>query len=149
MKRIIKYGIYSGIAMWISLFIGGALFAGIIYGPDMAPEGKFDESQMNVYYFIWTKLVIGIFFGILFAAVCEALSFPNKITGVLKGLKYSFVFWLIISLWNLSHPVVYESINYTDQIFWLLYTLGGFLGLGSTLGFLYKREQKNLTGVTN
>ena len=52
MKRIIKFGIYSGIAMWISLFIGGAILARIFYGPDMAPEGKFDESQMNAFYFI-------------------------------------------------------------------------------------------------
>lgn len=140
MKRTIKFGIYSGIVMWISLFIGGVILARIIYGPDMAPEGKFDESQMNAFYFIWTKLVIGIFFGILFTAVCDALSFSKRILGPLKGLKYSFVFWLIMSLWNLSHPLVYGPIDYTDQIFWLLYTLAGFLGLGSTLGFLYKKS---------
>lgn len=140
MKRTIKFGIYSGIVMWISLFIGGVILARIFYGPDMAPEGKFDESQMNAFYFIWTKLVIGIFFGILFTAVCEVLSFSKKIIGPLKGLKYAFVFWLIISLWNLSHPLVYGPIDYTDQIFWLLYTLAGFLGLGSTLGFLYKKR---------
>jgi hypothetical protein len=126
--------------MWISLFIGGVILARIFYGPDMAPKGKFDESQMNAFYFIWTKLVIGIFFGILFTAVCDALSFSKRILGPLKGLKYSFVFWLIMSLWNLSHPLVYGPINYTDQIFWLLYTLAGFLGLGSTLGFLYKKS---------
>ncbi len=120
MKRTIIFGIYSGMGMWISLFIGGAILAKILYGPDMAPEGKFDKSQMNAFYFIWTKLVIGIFFGILFSAVCESLSFSKKMIGLLKGLKYSFVFWLIISFWNLSHPVVYETVNWTDQIFWLL-----------------------------
>ena len=71
MKRTIKFGIYSGIAMWISLFIAGALLARITYGPEMAPEGKFEESQMNAFYFIWTKFAIGIFFGILFTGICE------------------------------------------------------------------------------
>jgi hypothetical protein len=140
MKRIVKFGIYSGIAMWIALFIGGAIFAKIFYGPEMAPKGKFNESQMNAFYFIRTKLVIGIFFGILFTAVCEALSFSKKMIGALQGLKYSIFFWLIISPWNISHPLVYESINYTHQMFWLFYTLAGFLGFGSTLGFLYKKS---------
>lgn len=144
MKKIIKFGICSGIAMWISLFIGGAIFARITYGPEMAPAGKFEESQMNAFYFIWTKLVIGIFFGILFTTVCEVSSFPKKIIGPLKGLKYAFVFWLIMSLWNLSHPIVYESIQWAHQIFWLMYTLFGFLGLGSTLGFLYKKTENRL-----
>ena len=52
MKRIVKFGIYSGIAMWIALFIGGAIFAKIFYGPEMAPKGKFNESQLNAFYFI-------------------------------------------------------------------------------------------------
>ena len=140
MRRIIKFGIYSGIAMWIFLFIAGAIFARITYGAEMAPEGKFDESQMNAFYFIWTKLVIGIVFGILFTAVCELSSLSKKIIGPLTGLKYAFVFWLVMSLWNLSHPLVYGPIDWADQIFWLIYTLFGFLGFGSTLGFLYKKH---------
>jgi hypothetical protein len=138
-KRILKCGIISGLVMGIALFIGGAILARFIYGPQMAPEGKFDESQMNAFYFIWTKLVIGIFFGILFCIICEALSLSKRITGPLKGLEYSFVFWLVISLWNISHPLLYETMNYTDQAFWLLYTLIGFLGFGFTLGFFCKK----------
>lgn len=140
MKRIIKFGLYSGSAMGIALFIGGALFARITYGAEMAPADKFEESQMNMFYFIWTKLAIGIFFGILFTFICERASISEKISGTLKGLKYAFVFWLIISLWNLSHPLVYENMNYNHQIFWLLYTLTGFSGLGAALGYLYKKQ---------
>lgn len=140
MKKIIKFGISSGLVMGITLFIGGVILARIIYGPQMAPDGKFDESQMNAFYFIWTKLVIGIFFGILFTIICEVLSLSKRMTGALNGLKYSFFFWLVISLWNLSHPLLYETMNYTDQTFWLLYTLFGYIGLGLTLGILYKKS---------
>jgi hypothetical protein len=143
MLKTIKIGIISGLMMGISLFIAGAIFARIIYGSDMAPEGKFEESQMNAFYFIWTKLLIGVFFGILFTSICNMSSLSNKIIGSLKGLKYSFVFWLVISLWNISHPLTYNTLNYSDQIFWLLYTLVGFLVYGITMGILNKQRLRN------
>jgi len=59
-------GVLAGIVFGMALFICGAITARIVYGAQMAPEGKFDESQMNAFYFFWTKIVIGIFFGILF-----------------------------------------------------------------------------------
>jgi len=108
----------------------------------MAPSGKFEPSQMNPFYFIWTKLVIGVFFGILFTFIYEKLPLSNRIKGPIQGLKYAFIFWLVISLWNLSHPLMYESINYSNQLFWLLYTLFGFLSFGYVLGFKYKRIEK-------
>ena len=55
-------------------------------------------------------------------------------------MKYAFAFWLIITLWNLSHPVVYGTLNVHDQTFWILYQLVGFLGFGAVLGHLYKRS---------
>lgn len=143
-KKILITGAVSGLAMWISLFIAGAIFARITYGAEMVPEGKFDESQINAFYFIWTKLAIGIFFGILFTTLCELSSLSKKIIGPLKGLKYAFVFWLVMSLWNLSHPLVYGPIDWADQLFWLIYTLFGFLGFGLTLGFLYKKQNTSL-----
>ena len=145
-KKIFIAGTVSGLAMGITLFIAGAVLAAIIYGPQMAPEGKFEESQMNPLYFIWTKLLIGIFFGILFTFIYDTLPLENYIKGPVQGVKYAFVFWCVITLLNLSHPVVYDSIDYSDRLFWLLYTLAGFIGFGFVLGLFYKRLEKiNLT----
>lgn len=146
-KKIVIVGIIAGLIMGITLFISGAILARIIYGPQMAPAGKFEPDQLNPFYFIWTKLVIGVFFGILFTFVYEKLPLSNRIKGPIQGLKNAFIFWLVISLWNLSHPLMYESINYSNQLFWLLYTLFGFLSFGYVLGFKYKLiEKKSATG---
>jgi len=141
-RKIVVVGIIAGLIMGITLFISGAILARIIYGPQMAPAGKFEPSQLNPFYFIWTKLVIGIFFGILFTFIYEKLPLSNRIKGPAQGLKYAFFFWVVISLWNLSHPLMYESINYSNQLFWLLYTLFGFLSFGCILGIIYKRFEK-------
>ena len=131
--------------MGVVLFISGAILARIVYGPEMAPSGKFDPSQLNPFYFIWTKLVIGVFFGILFTLVYEKLPLSHRLKGPIQGLKYAFIFWLVTSLWNISHPLMYESMNYSNQLFWLLYTLCGFLSFGYVLGFKYKRLEKKST----
>ena len=120
-RKILMAGTVSGLTMGITLFISGAILARIIYGPQMAPSGKFEPSQLNPFYFIWTKLVIGIFFGILFTFVYEKLPLSNRIKSPIQGLKFAFFFWLVISLWNLSHPLLYESIDYSNQLFWLIY----------------------------
>lgn len=73
-RKIVIVGIIAGLIMGITLFISGAILAKIIYGPQMAPAGKFEPSQLNPFYFIWTKLVIGIFFGILFTFIKEYLN---------------------------------------------------------------------------
>jgi hypothetical protein len=142
MSKIIRNGIIGGLVMGIFLFVGGAILARLFYGPQMAPHGKFDQSQMNAFYFIWTKLAIGIFFGLLFSFFCERLSFANKITGPAKGIKYSVIFWFVITLWDLSHPIVYNHpFDYQNQLFWLLYVLCGYIGLGLAFGFLYRKKE--------
>ncbi|NOZ62465.1 MAG: hypothetical protein GXO74_12380 [Calditrichaeota bacterium] len=143
MGKAIKAGIISGLIMGITLFIAGAIFSRIIYGPQFAPPGKFEPEQLNAWYFIWTKLLIGIFFGVLFTFFYERLPISKRVTGGLSGLKYGFFFWLVISLWNISHPLIYGSIDNKDQLFWLLYSLCGFLAFGYTLGYFYKRNNKN------
>jgi len=65
-KKILIVGALSGIVFGIALFICGAITARIVYGAQMDPENKFNESQMNAFYFLWTKIVIGIFFVVLF-----------------------------------------------------------------------------------
>jgi hypothetical protein len=65
-KKILITGTVSGLVMGITLFIAGAIFSRIIYGPQFAPPGKFEPEQLNAFYFIWTKLLIGFFFGIMF-----------------------------------------------------------------------------------
>lgn len=144
MKRILTAGIISGLSMGIALFIAGAIFSRIIYGPQFAPPGKFEPEQLNAWYFIWTKLLIGIFFGLLFTFAYEGLPLKRRLETGLNGLKYGFVFWLVISLWNISHPLIYGSINTKDQLFWLVYSLFGFLAFGYTLGLLYKRNDKKV-----
>jgi hypothetical protein len=84
--------------------------------------------------------LIGWFFGLLFTVAYEMLPLRTKMNGMLSGLKYGFVFWLLVSLWNLSHPLVYGSVKVDDQIFWLAYQLVGYLALGATLGYIYKKR---------
>ncbi len=142
MKDVIKKGLISGAVMGITLFIAGAIFSRIIYGPQFAPEGKFEPEQLNAWYFIWTKMVIGLFFGVLFTLLYEGLPVKQRIGSALKGIKYGFLFWLVISLWNISHPLIYGSVNNKDQLFWLLYSMSGFLAFGFTLGYLYNRGNR-------
>jgi hypothetical protein len=68
------------------------------------------------------------------------LPLRKKVSGIVDGLKYSFVFWLVIALWSLSHPLVYGPIKINDQIFWLSYQLVGFLAFGAALGYIYKKR---------
>jgi hypothetical protein len=143
LKRIATDGMISGFAMGASLFIGGAILSRIIYGPQFAPPGKFEPEQITAFYFIWTKILIGLFFGILFTVVYELLPLRMRFAGAIHGLKYGLGFWFLASLWNLSHPIVYGSINVPDQIFWTLYQLVGFLSLGAVLGYLNKRRTRH------
>ena len=52
-RQIIVVGIIAGLIMGIILFISGGILARIVYGPEMAPSGKFEPSQLNPFYFIW------------------------------------------------------------------------------------------------
>ena len=143
LKKIATDGMISGLAMGASLFIGGAILSRIVYGPQFAPPGKFEPEQINAFYFIWTKLVIGVVFGILFALAYELLPLRKRLTGVIHGLKYGLGFWILTSLWNLSHPLVYGSLNVPDQTFWILYQLVGFLVFGAVLGYLARRRTRH------
>jgi len=142
-KRIIADGTISGLSMGAFLFIGGAILSRIVYGPQFAPPGKFEPEQINAFYFIWTKLLIGWFFGVLFTVAYELLPLRKRLSGAMDGLKYGFGFWFVTSLWNLSHPLVYGSVNVPDQVFWVLYQLVGFLGLGAVLGYVSKRRTRH------
>ena len=139
MKKILIKGLISGLVMGIGLFITGAVASRIIYGPQMVPDGKFEPNQINAFYFIWTKLAIGGFFGIVFTWLYSKFLVLTTKSGVLYGLLFSFSLWLIISLWSISHPLVYESIATKDQLFWNIYTLGGFLFYGLTIGGIFKK----------
>jgi Mn2+/Fe2+ NRAMP family transporter len=139
MRKILINGLIAGIAMGIGLFITGAIASRIIYGPQMVPEGKFEPDQINAFYFIWTKLAIGCFFGIAFTWIYSKLYKLIKYSGVLNGLVFSFLLWMIITLWSISHPLVYESVATKDQLFWNIYTLGGFLSYGLTIGGIFRK----------
>ena len=148
LKKIVSDGTVAGLIMGIVLFIGGAILSRIIYGPQFAPPGKFEPEQINAFYFIWTKLVIGWVFGILFALAYELLPLRTRFTGAFHGMKYGFCFWLLMSLWDLSHPLVYGTVNVRDQVFWVLYQLVGFLALGATLGMLCKRRARKVISAS-
>jgi hypothetical protein len=143
LKKWLAAGSLAGLTMGIALFVGGAILARIIYGPRMAPPGKFSSGQMNAFYFIWTKLAIGWFFGLLFTLAYEMLPLRKRISGIGPGLASAFAFWLVIGLWNLSHPLVYGSLKVRDQVFWLLYQLVGFLAFGAMLGHIYRRRERD------
>ena len=142
-KKVLLVGAISGLIFGVVLFIGGAITGRIVYGPQMAPQGKFSHEQMNAFYFIWTKLVIGVVFGTFFLFIYERMPLARRISSISKGVIYGFIFWLVISLWNLSHPLLYGSLNKTNQLFWLLYTLWGFLAYGGVVGYFYKRQQRS------
>ena len=142
LRKVISAGIISGLIMGVTLFIVGAIASRIIYGPQFAPPGKFEPEQLNAFYFIWTKLVIGVFFGILFTFIYEKLPLSLRINSALSGLKYGFCFWLIVFIWNISHPLIYGPLNVSNQVFWLIYSMSGFLAYGFTLGLIYKKRQK-------
>jgi|GEM_PF-1072455 len=142
-KKVIIAGCISGLVMGVILFLSGAIVSRIVYGPQFAPDGKFDPSQLNPFYFIWTKIVIGIFFGLLFTMLYEKLPLTKKISSCLKGLQWGFVFWIIVSLWSISHPLVYGSFQSKNELFWSIYSLSGFLALGCSFGFLCKKWRQS------
>ena len=144
-KRAILVGVYAGLVMGVTLFIVGAIASRIIYGPQFAPAGKFEPGQLNAWYFIWTKLLIGVFFGVLFSMIYEKLPLSRRIDSVMGGLKYAFWLWLVIYLWSRSHPLVYGTVMTQDQLFWLIYSLGGFLGFGTAFGHAYRRFARKAT----
>lgn len=140
MKKVLIKGAISGLIMGVGLFITGAITARFIYGPEMVPDGKFKPEQINAWYFIWTKLVIGVVFGIIFTLMYSKFYSLLKIPNVLKGLIFSLIIWLVISLWDISHPLLYND-NFVNQdsVFWTIYTLGGFLVYGLSIGLIYRR----------
>ncbi|MCK4514434.1 MAG: hypothetical protein KAU31_04205, partial [Spirochaetaceae bacterium] len=58
------------------------------------------------------------------------------------GLKYAFLLWVVIALWGFSHPLMYETLDVRNQVFWHIYTLGGFVGYGLAFGHAYKRHSR-------
>lgn len=138
-RKAIVAGLVAGLVMGAFLFVVGAVASRLVYGPQMAPEGKFEPEQLNVWYFVWTKLVMGMFFGVLFALLYEALPLSRRISSISGGLKYAFLLWVVVYLWGLSHPLMYETLEVRNQIFWLIYTLGGFLGFGAAFGHARRR----------
>ena len=146
LSKILFTGTIAGLVMGIALFLAGAIAAFFVYGPQLAPEGKFEPSQMNPIYFIWTKLLIGWFFGLLFTFIYAKIQtlLPSK--GFFRALIFALVLWAVICLWGISHPFVYETIATRNQLFWHIYSLGGFLGYGAALGLLVRRaDQPNQT----
>jgi len=142
LKNILFTGTIAGLVMGIALFLTGAIAAFFVYGPQMAPEGKFEPSQMNPAYFLWTKLLIGWFFGLLFTFIYAKVQAIVPSKGIWRGLIFAFALWLVISLWAISHPLVYETVATRDQLFWHIYTLGGFLGYGATVGLLNRKSDQ-------
>jgi len=140
LKKAVIVGLIAGLAMGLSLFVVGAVASRIVYGPQFAPPGKFDPQQLNAWYFLWTKGVIGMVFGVLITVLYELLPVTRRFASVTGGMAYAACLWAVVFLWGLSHPLVYTTVNARDEIFWLVYTAGGFLGLGAAVGFAYARH---------
>lgn len=145
-RKMIVVGIVSGLVMGITLFIVGAIASRLVYGPQMAPEGKFQPEQLNAWYFIWTKIVIGVFFGLVFTFIYAKVQTILPLKGVLRGLLFALFLWLVISLWSISHPFTYDfatAFATRDQLFWHIYSLGGFLGYGATVGIMGRGSDRS------
>jgi len=84
-REAVVVGVLAGLIMGVCLFIVGGVASRVVYGPEMAPEGKFEPEQLNAWYFIWTKLVMGVFFGVLFSLLYRALPLSRRISSVLGG----------------------------------------------------------------
>ena len=147
LRKAVVVGVIAGLAMGLSLFVVGALASRVVYGPQFAPAGKFEPHQLNAWYFLWTKLVIGVIFGLLLTVLYELLPLARRIASVTGGLTYAACLWLVVYLWGLSHPLVYATVSARDQLFWLVYTLGGFLGFGAALGVAYARHRRRPTSA--
>ena len=147
LRKAVIVGALAGLAMGLSLFLVGAVASYLVYGPQFAPAGKFEPQQLNAWYFFWTKLVIGVVFGVLLTGLYELLPLARRIASVAGGLTYAACLWLVVFLWGLSHPLVYETVSARDELFWLVYTLGGFLGFGAALGVAYGRHRRRLTSA--
>jgi hypothetical protein len=145
LRKAILVGLVAGIAMGLSLFIVGAVASYLVYGPQFAPPGKFEPRQLNPGYFLWTKLLIGAVFGVLLTVLYEALPLARRIASAGGGVAYAACLWLVVSLWGVSHPLVYETVSVRDECFWLVYTLGGFVGFGAAVGIAYRRHQRRGT----
>lgn len=142
LQRTLVTGLLAGLVMGLALFITGAVAARLVYGPQMVPTGKFRADQINPWYFIWTKALIGVFFGVLLSVLYEALPLSKRIGSALEGSRVTFLLWLVVYLWGLSHPFVYEgyaTVLNRNQLFWAVYSLGGFLGLGAAFGWFRNR----------
>ena len=87
-RKAIVVGVLAGLVMGVSLFVVGGVASRVVYGPQMAPDGKFEPEQLNAWYFIWTKLVMGVFFGVLFALLYETLPLARRISSVLGRAQY-------------------------------------------------------------
>jgi hypothetical protein len=141
-KDTVLIGIAAGLVMGVALFIAGAVAGRVVYGPQMAPEGKFEPEQLNALYFFWTKLLIGAFFGVLLSLLYESLPLSHRIHTIRQGVTYALSLWLILYLWGLSHPLVYGTPDLRGQLFWLVYTLGGFAALGAAFAYLRQRLER-------
>jgi hypothetical protein len=139
LRKEVAAGGVAGVIMGLVLFVVGAIASRVIYGPQFAPDGKFEPSQINPFYFFWTKLAIGGAFGILLSLIYAGMPLSSRLATMRRGVKYGFLAWFVIWLWNISHRLVYGSVGGRDQLFWLIYSLFGFLALGAGLGFMRKR----------
>lgn len=147
LRKALVVGLLAGLAMGLSLFVVGAVASRLVYGPQFAPAGKFEPQQLNAWYFLWTKLLIGAVFGVLLTVLYEALPLSRRIASIGGGMAYAACLWLVVFLWGLSHPLVYTTVSARDEVFWLVYTLGGFLGLGAAVGFAYRQHRRRLVSA--
>ena len=82
LRKAVLVGLIAGLAMALSLFVVGALASRLVYGPQFAPPGKFEPSQLNPWYFLWTKTLIGAFFGVLLTVLYDLLPLARRIASV-------------------------------------------------------------------
>jgi len=145
--KIVQYdwkgGIFPGVIAGIFGGIGGTLSWIIAYNLravinilDLVLEVNlgvpFFISHLG--YMIGTTALWGVLFGAIYAKVYNLV--PGR--GMIKGIYYALVLWLISNIHSVSFFMVYGNITQAKALTWVGFLI--FIFFGIVIGALYKKE---------
>lgn len=117
---VLKYGVVGGLLAGLPTalvdFIIGAVLAFAFWGGP--PPGMFQPETVSATYFLLAKVGIGVVLGMFYGVVYGALnpSLPGK--GLLNGLFYGFLLFIIIRGHELSFTVFFAPLRLRNPKFW-------------------------------
>ncbi len=140
----VKRIVISGVVIWIVGSILGYLTCGWLFNwiYELPPNIWQDPAViMSAGNFIGSN-IIGIIRGILFALVFAVLykGIPGK--GVVKGMIYGVLMWLVGALSGMSTMPFYMTIATGVVIYWIIQALVLNVISGAIVGAIYKEKKK-------